>query len=223
MAQLVASVHERLSREGQDGPFAAAVATCLALAVSKTAIYNTSNCYLHPDFGLKAAYLGTEMAMVPDFAEMNPLIPKYVGGLEYSIQNVMAFIERESVIERAVGDVQQGSATRLPLPDDSVPYIATDPPYYAAVPYSDLSDLCYVWLRRALYQAHPQLLAGDLTPKDDEVIAYYVQPPEREKKDAVFFEKKMEVALAESRRVLAPGGIAIIIFAHKGTAGWKRC
>jgi len=221
MAQLVASVHERLSREGQDGPFAAAVATCLALAVSKTAIYNTSNCYLHPDFGLKAAYLGTGMAMVPDFAEMNPLIPKYVGGLEYSIQNVMAFIERESVIERAVGDVQQGSATRLPLPDDSVPYIATDPPYYAAVPYSDLSDLCYVWLRRALYQAHPQLLAGDLTPKDDEVIAYYVQPPEREKKDAVFFEKKMEVALAESRRVLAPGGIAIIIFAHKGTAGWE--
>ena len=31
----------------------------------------------------------------------------------------------------------------------------------------------------------------------------------------------MQQALAEGRRVLAPGGIAVIVFAHKTTAGWE--
>ena len=29
--------------------------------------------------------------------------------------------------------------------------IVTDPPYYEAIPYSDLMDFFYVWLRRILY------------------------------------------------------------------------
>lgn len=221
MCKLVRTVFTRLREEQKDEQFAAAVATCIALGVSKTAIYNTSNCYLHPDFGLKAAYLGTGMAMVPDFAEMNPLVPKYVGGLEFSLNNIVSFIERESVVQRAGGDVQQGSARRIPLPDDSVPYVVTDPPYYAAVPYSDLSDLCYVWLRRALLPAYGDLLKESLTPKDDELIAYYVQPTNRMKKDSRFFEEGMQQALNDARRVLQPGGVAVVIFAHKGTAGWE--
>ena len=29
--------------------------------------------------------------------------------------------------------------------------IVTDPPYYAAIPYSDAMDFFYVWLRRSLH------------------------------------------------------------------------
>jgi len=37
----------------------------------------------------------------------------------------------------------QASATSHPLPDDSAQAFITDPPYYNAVPYADLScDLC---------------------------------------------------------------------------------
>jgi putative DNA methylase len=31
--------------------------------------------------------------------------------------------------------------------------ISTDPPYYDNVPYADLSDYFYVWLRRSLHQS----------------------------------------------------------------------
>ncbi len=49
------------------------------------------------------------------------------------------------------GHVEIASAASHPLPDDLVDIVFTDPPYYYSVPYSDLSDYFYVWLRRALY------------------------------------------------------------------------
>lgn len=159
--------------------------------------------------------------MRPDFAEANPLMPKLVGGFEYALGQVLAVLEREAGQLPHGGTVQQASATTIPLPDDSLAYLITDPPYYAAVPYSDLSDFCYVWLKRMLREVHPDLFRTELTPKEDELVAYYVQPTERPKKDAEFFEAGMAKALADARRVLKPDGVGVIIFAHKGTAGWE--
>jgi intein/homing endonuclease len=42
--------------------------------------------------------------------------------------------------------VQQGSATKLPYPDNFFDAVLTDPPYYDNVPYSDLSDFFYCLL-----------------------------------------------------------------------------
>ena len=59
---------------------------------------------------------------------------------------------------------------QLPLPDDSAHCLFTDPPYYDAVPYADLSDFFYVWLRRMLKDFYPALFAETKTPKRDEVV-----------------------------------------------------
>ena len=68
-----------------------------------------------------------------------------------------------------IGQVQLADATDSPLPDELVSIWFTDPPYYDAIPYADLSDFFYVWLRRALHQ-YPLLSASfeasnPLTPK----------------------------------------------------------
>jgi putative DNA methylase len=44
----------------------------------------------------------------------------------------------------------QGSAAALDLPDDSVDFVVTDPPYFDSVQYSDLAIFFHVWLRRLL-------------------------------------------------------------------------
>jgi len=198
-----------------------AITTCLALAVSNLSHYLSSVSIWALDHMISAFVQGSGMAMRPDFAEANPLMPKLVGGFSFSLNKILDVLRREATTIKLPGTIQQGSATRIPLPDDSVDYVITDPPYYAAVPYSDLSDFCYVWLKRMLCEIYPDLFVTKLTPKDDEIIAYYVQPKDRPKKDSEFFETKMEEALTECRRVLKPDGVAVIIFAHKGTAGWE--
>ena len=49
--------------------------------------------------------------------------------------------------------------------------VCTDPPYYDNVPYADLSDFFYVWLRRCLKYTYPDLSSTLLVPKAQELIA----------------------------------------------------
>ncbi len=43
--------------------------------------------------------------------------------------------------------VEQRDSSRMPLPDASVDFVVTDPPYFDSVQYSDLSHFFRVWLR----------------------------------------------------------------------------
>jgi len=217
----VKDVHKEVAGQSGDKAFADAVCTCLALAVSNMSHYLSSVSIYALDHMISAFVQGSGMAMRPDFAEANPLMPKLVGGFDYALGQLTSVLQREAGHGTQCGTVQQASATSIPLPDDSLAYLVTDPPYYAAVPYSDLSDFCYVWLKRMLGEVHTELFKTALTPKDDELVAYYVQPTKRTPKDAEFFERKMQEALSDCRRVLRPGGVAVVIFAHKGTAGWE--
>ncbi|MDK2960101.1 MAG: putative methylase [Bacillota bacterium] len=171
---------------------------------------------------ISAFIQGASLPMRPDFAEANPLMPKLVGGFEYALEQVAQVLEREGSQGFRSGTVRQGSATVIPLPDQLVPYVVTDPPYYDAVPYAGLSDFCYVWLKRMMGDLHPDLFRWPLTPKAEECILDPGPPPPGEpEKTKEFFETTMEHALAECRRVLQLGGLAVVLFAHKGTAGWE--
>ncbi len=213
--------HEEVLAETGDAPFARAVATCLALAVSNMCQYFCSVAFWSFDHMAKVFQING-FPMRPDFAESNPLMPELVGGLEFSEKQVIDVVEREGNLGFLVGTAQQGSATAIPLPDESVPYVVTDPPYYDAVPYAGLSDFCYVWLRRMIHDLHPDLFRTPLTPKAEECIMDPGPPPPGEpEKTKEFFETTMQQALAECRRVLQPDGLAVVLFAHKSTAGWE--
>jgi hypothetical protein len=104
----------------------------------------------------------------------------------------------------------------LPLPDDCSNGFFSDPPYYDAVPYADLSDFFYVWLKRTIREFYPDLLSSELSPKQDECIVDEIKGKEKE-----YFERTMASAMAEGRRILMPKGIGVIVFAHKSTSGWE--
>ena len=121
--------------------------------------------------------------------------------------------------------VQQADATEYPLPDEAAGIWFTDPPYYDAIPYSDLSDFFLVWLKRAL-PGHPLLRdpfdpGNPLSPKTREAVQDETKRREGRVKGRAFFEETMGEAFAEGRRVLRADGVGAVVFAHKTTEGWE--
>jgi hypothetical protein len=97
----------------------------------------------------------------------------------------------------------------------------TDPPYYDAVPYADLSDFFYVWFKRSLGKIHPGLFTEELTPKTQEVVQLAERNPIYSFKTKENFEFLMRQSLAEGRRTTHPGGVGVVVFAHKTTTAWE--
>jgi hypothetical protein len=150
--------------------------------------------------------------MVWDFMETAPLNQigaNWIGGIDTFIDTI-----RVQMAVAHSGQVQMASAASHPLPDDIASAVITDPPYYDAVPYSDLSDYFYVWLKRTLPIEHG--FDSELTPKTEECIV-----DEAKGKDRAYFELQMARAMGEARRILRPDGISVVVFAHKSTHGWE--
>jgi putative DNA methylase len=76
----------------------------------------------------------------------------------------------EFVASSASGLSQQADAGSQTISRDKL--VSTDPPYYDNVPYADLSDFFYVWLRRSLRPVFPDLFATLAVPKAEELVAF---------------------------------------------------
>ena len=121
--------------------------------------------------------------------------------------------------------VLTADACHIPLPDDAANIWFTDPPYYDAIPYSDLSDFFFVWLKRVLPD-HPLIRDpfdkdNPLTPKNSEIVQDETKQFEGSAKNREFFERMMASAFAEGRRVTKDDSIGSVVFAHKTTEGWE--
>ena len=164
------------------------------------------------------------LPMVWDFAEVVSI--RTTPGAWQNALDLVYDVANLSPLKSTLGQVQISDATAVPLPDTTATVWFTDPPYYFAVPYADLSDFFFVWLKRTLLN-HPMLRdpfdpENLLTPKDRELCEMAHWDPERySHKDKSFFEEGMRKAFAEGRRILKDDGIGCVVFAHKTTEGWE--
>ena len=161
--------------------------------------------------------------IVWDFAEAS-FFGEQAGDHSTTLKTMARVIERFPC-KMECGQVQLADATHHPLPDQSASVWFTDPPYYDAVPYADLSDFFLVWLKRALPD-HPLLrdpfdATNPLSPKIREAVQDETKQVEGRPKNRSWFEKTMAKAFAEGRRVLHDDGVGSVVFAHKTTEGWE--
>ena len=158
-----------------------------------------------------------------DFAEAN-VSSDSSGSFDVCVANLLAGVASIGPL-RGAADTHLAAAQTSPLPADASALWFTDPPYYDAYPYADLSDAFFVWFKRAL--AEKTLLrdpfdpSNTLTPKDLEIIEDEAKRVGGAPKDKLFFEEQMALAFSEGRRVLADDGVGCVVFAHQTTEGWE--
>ena len=168
-----------------------------------------------------ATFTRQALPMVWNYSESSPFNPEGAGWPTACKKNEK-WIEHASSSSTFTAVVTQTSATNLTYPDNFFDAIFTDPPYYNSVPYADLSDFFYVWLKRTVGDLYPELFSTPLTPKKDEITEMAGWDPRRYAyKDKNFFEENLKKSFQEIYRVLKPNGIAVIVYAHKSTEGWE--
>jgi putative DNA methylase len=192
--------------------YAATVTTFLALALDRCADHTSSLCTWNPhDQVLMHSFGRQAIPMTWDFAEGNTLAE---GRASWWV-----CIERTADCLETVGAWQGGHARPI---DAASPWdglkdvlVSTDPPYYDNIPYSNLSDFFYVWLRRTIGDLYPDLFATILVPKEPELVA----APERfrgdKRKAKEHFEQGFRRAFAVLREKMDPRFPLTVYYAFK--------
>jgi putative DNA methylase len=167
---LVADVKAKVTHDKGDASYADALTTYCALAVTKAVDLASTICHWQPNpqhLKIAPTFSRHALAISWDFAEGNP----------FSDSSGNFFRQWELVAEAVArlgshgdGIVKQLDA-RSAGSDGMRVLFSTDPPYYDNIPYADLSDFFYIWLRVCLQKTYPELLGTLLVPKAEELVA----------------------------------------------------
>ena len=163
-----------------------------------------ANLVVYNSYGEKIEHVfgRTALPMVWDFVELN-VFSEANGDWSKQTEWVIRYLRNNSWRAISNASVRQESAINLNYSNDYFDAVITDPPYYDNVPYADLSDFFYIWLKRVLDNIFPKLFSTPLTPKKSEIVAN----KGRQQNPKVFFENQLSKAFQEIYRVLKPNGI----------------
>ena len=220
-SDLQMEVRNQIIRDGENDDYADAVCTYLALAVGREAdVCSSFDRWDNSRDSVKGVFGRQAIPMIWDFAESNPFSSS-TGSWMTHIEWIAKVVERLPANVNN-GTVHQADASTTIHAQDG-PIIVTDPPYYDNINYADLSDFFYVWLRPLLRDIYPDLFAGILTPKDEEITAI----PSRFEDPRQRFEDLLNKTLKLMRERCSPEFPSSIFYAYKqqeqrgSSTGWE--
>ena len=219
---------KKLTHDYPDDWSEAIIAYC-AVCLDRLIDYSSAICTWHKGLEkMRNTFARFALPMVWDFAECNPLSDS-TGNFSGAVEWVGRFISHAMQI----GDldcppvVSTKSAIQA---SGKYELIVTDPPYYDAIPYSDLMDFFYVWTRRTLTGMSPQLeqqFRRCLGPKWDSVECdgELIDDANRFGGDRLAsksnYEEGMGKAFSRFYQVLEDSGRLVIVFANKQPDAWE--
>ncbi len=136
----------------------------------------------------------------------------YVSGLPVEKNLFLGLRRKLATITRAFSavhgctgrvEVRQKSSRNVELPDQSIDYVFTDPPFGGNIPYAELNFLNEAWL-------------GCPTDRSEEIIVSNSQS-----KTLGAYRHMLTDALGEAKRILCHSGKATLVFHSASAAVWK--
>jgi hypothetical protein len=199
----ISAVVDQMSASAMDRQRTEALSTYLSLFLGYLVSRNCRLCAWNAERAdARPAFERATPALPNVFVERSPH-----GMMESWLASVIPAIEAASAVP-AAARVFQSSATELPFPSDFFDAVVTDPPYYDAVPYADLSDFFWAWEG----MINPGAAAVPTQHGHTEVLERLaIQDPETS------YREGMCRAFEEVWRVLKPGRKFCLIFSGKAT------
>lgn len=198
--------------------YATALVTYLGILMDRVAIANTSFGVWHVGRETLERPMGRQaIPMVFDYPESNPFC--YSSG---SALNQLDWLTRyiESECNHPFSTILQNASSgdKSQFDNKYITAVITDPPYYDAIAYADISDFFYVWLKRTLGDVYPLNFATPQTPKSEECTAlkhHHGGKLENAKKH--FEDKLLQIFEAIENQT---SDLVSIMFAHQSTEAW---
>ncbi|XXY51164.1 DUF1156 domain-containing protein [Sorangium sp. So ce269] len=205
---------QRLDARGAGAmAYAEAVSVYLGIGVSRFANPSSSLCSWNPGKSkedIRYTFGRQALAMTWDYAEGNPFSGSsgnFGDGFQTWLYKAICLLSARGSGQALQQDAQtQGVSGGL--------FVSTDPPYYDNVPYADLSDFFYIWLRRSLRSTFPSLFATISVPKAEELVADPFRHGGRDSAEA-FFLDGMTAAMQRIAKQAHPGAPVTIYYAFK--------
>ena len=199
-----------------DKEYVKALKTYIAILFDKVLCRNTSfgvwhklqETVEHP-FGRQA------IPMVFDYPEMNPF-SSLSGACRGQLDSILAYLESENSFPAIFNNIISGD--KYQFNPKSLTAVVTDPPYYDAIAYADLSDFFYVWLKSILTNDFDLVFATPKSPKQEECTALKHHHDNSDDKAKEHFENKL-TAIFDAIETQTTDVVSIM-FAHQSTEAW---
>lgn len=157
------------------------------------------------------------IAMVFDYPESNPFCNSSGSALN-QLEWIIRYIESESNSPFAALFANASSGEKGQFAAKTLTAVVTDPPYYDAIAYADISDFFYVWMKRTLGDIYPINFATPQTPKTEECTALKHHHHNSEAEAKKHFENKLTAIFDAIEYQTSE--IVSIMFAHQSTEAW---
>lgn len=210
---LLSCLNDKVKSDGGSDEYAKAITTYIAFALDKMADYSSSFCgWIAKGETIRNTYGRQAIPMVWDYAESNPLSTStgsFYSGLNQvykCLLNLSAFDDVDS------GIVMQLDAASQTLSQGAV--VSSDPPYFDNVPYSNISDFFYLWLRKGLKPYYPDLFGTISVPKMPEIVANQFRHGGKSNAETFFLEG-MRNAITRMRENSHPAFPVSLYYAFK--------
>lgn len=168
IAEEIAEIRDDIIRDSKgDTDYADLVHAFLALSLSRLA--QTNNTLVRWLVRTSGTSKGTPtfdrpiVPMVWEFSEGN-IFGRSVGSWNAAVKNPLTALNSVPASSVCGEAIQHDASQRMNETGNMV--ISTDPPYFDAIGYADLSDFFYIWLRKALAKVHTDIFNTLLVPKN---------------------------------------------------------
>jgi putative DNA methylase len=212
----ISSNDTKLSNGG-DGAwaYAEAISVYLAFLVDQLANHQSSLCsWNSTNSQMRNVFARQTLSMNWDYAESNPFCESSGSYHNLFDRLLKGFSAIPTELE---GKTKQHDAAS-PRGDLNDIVVSTDPPYYDNVPYADLSDFFYVWLRRSLRDVYPDVFGTLLVPKEPELVADYYRYGGRREAE-LHFENGLLQTFQNLRTAVSSDYPVTVYYAFKQSEG----